>query len=202
MKTWIVLISCLSFTLVNGQNNEPIDLGIGFTIAKNPYLFEDMSHPKNIFSDSLLTKRIKTDKIIPFFYKPDYGLYHFICLEKYGKYYKILINDSEIGFVPNDRNYIFKTWDAILMSASVQRIDKLNLFKNKPNESDTNYVINTCKNDVLKVIDIIESQGEFWLEVSFAIKCETYIEADTELKTGWIKWRDFNKLLVRILLLH
>ncbi|WP_439132079.1 hypothetical protein [Polaribacter sp.] len=187
--------------VIYGQNNQPIKLGIGFAIAENPYLFEDMSHPNTIFTDSELTKRVETKAINPFFYKPDYGLYHFICLEKTNDYYKVLINDSEIGYLPNNSNYIFKTWDAILLSASVQRIDQQNFIRNSFKESDNAIILNNCKNEVLKVLDVIEINGESWLEVSFSVNCETYLEDDTELKIGWLKWRVLDKLLVRILLL-
>jgi hypothetical protein len=201
MKIWIILILSLPIPLIYGQNRQPKELGIGFAIAENPYLYEDMSHPKDIFSNSELTNRIQTDKIFPFFYKPDYGLYHFICLEKNSKYYKILINDTEIGFIPNNENYIFKEWETILLSASVERIDKQNLIRKNLTESDKETVTNNCKYETLKVTDVIERKGEFWIAVSFASNCEPYPKENAEQKTGWIKWRDLNKLLIRIQLL-
>ena len=201
MKIWITLILSLSISVIYGQNRQPKELGIGFAVAENPYLHDNMSHPKDIFTNSGLTDKIGTDKIFPFFYKPDYGLYHFICLEKNAKYYKILINDSEIGFIPNNKNYIFKTWETILMTSSVERIDKQNLIRTNPIESEKEIVTNNCKYESLKVIDIIERKGEFWIEVSFATNCEPYPKENDKRKNGWIKWRDLNKLLVRIQLL-
>ncbi len=201
MKVWITLTLSLFISVIYGQNKQPIELGIGFAIANNPYLYEDMSHPKNIYSDSKLTNRVQTDKIFPFFYKPDYGLYHFICLEKNDKYYKVLINDTEAAFIPNNQNYIFKSWETILMSASVERIDKQNLIRNNPTESDKEIITNDCKYETLKVTDVIERNGEFWISVSFAIDCEPYPKENTKRKTGWIKWRSSEKLLVRIQLL-
>ena len=201
MKIWIILILSLSISVIYGQNEQPEKLGVGFAIAENPYLYEDMSHPKDIFSNSELTNKIQTTKIFPFFYKPDYGLYHFICLEKNSKYFKILINDSEIGFIPNNGKYIFKTWETILMSASVERIDKQNLIRNSPKGTDENAITNNCEYETLKVTDIIERNGEFWLEITFAENCEAYPTENTKLKTGWIKWRNSEILLVRIQLL-
>ena len=201
MKIWIILILSLSISVIYGQNKQPKKLGIGFAVTVNPYLYENMSHPKDIFSNSELTNKIQTNKIFPYFYKPDYGLYHFICLEKNSKYFKILINDSEIGFIPNNEKYIFKTWETILMSASVARIDKQNLIRNSPTEKDEKIIINSCKYESMKVIDIIEQNGEFWIEISFATNCEAYPEDNAERKTGWIKWRILEKLLVRIQLL-
>ncbi len=201
MKIWIILIFSLSISVVYGQNKQPKKLGIGFAIAENPYLYENMSHPNNIFTNSELTDKIQTDEIFPFFYKPDYGLYHFICLEKNKRYFKILINDSEIGFIPNNGNYIFKTWETILMSASVERIDKQNLIRKNLNGTDENIITNNCEYETLKVLDVIEKNGEYWLEISFAKNCEPYPNENTEQKTGWIKWRNYENLLVRIQLL-
>ncbi len=201
MKIWIIALLSLSISITYGQNEQPKKLGIGFAIAENPYLYENMSHPIDIFSNSELTEKIQTTKIFPFFYKPDYGLYHFICLEKKSKYLKILINDSEIGFIPNNGKYIFKTWETILMSASVERIDKQNLIRNSPKESDENTITNNCEYETLKVTDMLERNGEFWIEITFATNCEPYPKESAEQKTGWIKWRNSKKLLVRIQLL-
>ena len=72
MKIWIILILSLSISVIYGQNEQPEKLGIGFAIAENPYFYEDMSHPKDIFSNSELTNKIQTTKIFPFFYKMDF----------------------------------------------------------------------------------------------------------------------------------
>jgi len=197
----MTLILSLFISVIYGQNRQPKELGIGFAIADNPYLYEDMSHPKDIFTDSRLTTKIQTDKIFPFFYKPDYGLYHFICLEKNDEYYKILINDTEIGFIPNNQSYIFKSWETILMNASVERIDNKNLIRANPTESDKEIITNDCQYEDLKVTDVIERKGDFWIAISFATDCEPYPKKDAKKKIGWIKWRDLNTLLVRIQLL-
>ena len=87
------------------------------------------------------------------------------------------------------------------MSASVERIDKQNLIRNSPKGTDENTITNNCKYETLKVTDVIERNGEFWLEITFATNCEPYPKENAEQKTGWIKWRNSEKLLVRIQLL-
>ena len=67
--------------------------------------------------------------------------------------------------------------------------------------TDENTITNNCEYETLKVTDIIERNGEFWLEITFAENCETYTTENTKLKTGWIKWRNSEILLVRIQLL-
>jgi hypothetical protein len=183
-----------------GQNQTPKELGIGFAIASDPYEFEDLSTPKNLYSNKELTEKWSSDKVYPFFLKPDYGLYHFICLEKTNDYYKVLVNDNEIGFIPNDSNYYFKTWDTILMQSTVERLTKDNpIRKEWNNESET--ISNDCEFDRLTVQDVILRDGEYWLQIYFSTECEDYPDKNSKVKYGWIKWRTNDKLLVNILLL-
>ena len=201
MKIWLILILSLSFSSISGQNRQPKELGIGLAIAKNPYSYGNNSYPKDIYTNSKLTEKIHTKKIFPFFYKPDYGLYHFICLEKNNKYYKILINDTEIGFIPNNKKYFFKTWETLLMTASVARIDrKNNPIRKKPNNTEE-IITNNCEYETLNVIDIVEQNGEFWIQITYATNCDPYSDDNAKHKTGWIKWRNMKNLLVTFQLL-
>ena len=202
MKIWIIIVLSFSFSVIKGQNKQPKELGIGLAIAKNPYSFGNRTHPNDIYKNRELTDKISTNNIFPFFYKPDYGLYHFICIEKNKKYYKILINDTEIGYIPNNQNYFFKSWETLLMTASVARIDKKsNPIRKSPNDTEKIIISNNCKFETLKVVDVIEQKGEFWIQISFATNCNPYPENGTKQKTGWIKWRNMKKLLVTFQLL-
>jgi len=200
MKNWITIL--LAFIVVSsfGQNKQPKELGIGFTIATNPYQFEDLSIPDNIFKDKELTQKWDADKVFPFFFKPDYGLYHFICLENTTDYYKILVNDSEIAYLPNDTNYYFKTWDAMILQSKVERLTKDNPIRQECDDK-SGIIENNCKYDRLTVQDVIQKNGEYWLEIHFSPECEDYPNKNSKVKYGWIKWRMNNKLLVEILLL-
>ena len=200
MKILISIILTLIFFTAKGQNQQPKEFGIGFAIATDPFLFDRTYRPNDIFIDKELTEKLTIKKVSPFFYKPDYGLYHFICLVKTKDYYKILINDSETGFIPNNENYYFKTWDAIIMNSSLERNNRNNQIRENWTEN-SKIIINECEFDRLKVTDIMEKNGEYWVSVSFAPNCETYPNEKTILKNGWIKWRTKEKLLVDILLL-
>ena len=201
MKT-LTTIATLTLTSIGcfGQNQQPRELGIGFIIASDPYKYENGSHYDRFFTDKGLTTRWTGANIFPFFYKPDYALYHFICLEKTTKYYKLLINDSSTAYVANDASFYFKTWDMMLMDASVKRLSTDNPIKEKwTNESRT--VTYNCKSGQLQVEDVIEIGGQYWLHVSFSPTCEDAIDQNAQRKYGWIKWRTKDKLLVDILLL-
>jgi hypothetical protein len=200
MKHCISILLTLLVLNSFGQNQSPKELGIGFAIASNPYEFEDLSTPKNLLKNKALTENWDSSKVFPFFLKPDYGLYHFICLEKTNDYYKILVNDTKIGYLPNDSNYYFKTWDAILLQSTVERLTKDNPIRKESNSAGE-IIINQCKFDRLTVQDVIQKDGEFWLQIYFSPECEDYPDKNSKVEYGWIKWKMDDKLLVNILLL-
>ncbi len=196
MKTWTITI-VFALTALSSMANALAtkELGIGFVVATDPYQYEDGSHYENVFSDSELKNRW-TGNISPFFYKPDYALYHFICLEKTVRYYKILINDMSTAYVPNDAHFYFKTWDMILINASVKRLTDDNPIRDELNSSRT--IEYKCASGQLQVKDVIEKNGEYWLQISFSPICD---DQEIQRTYGWIRWRTKNKLLVDILLL-
>jgi hypothetical protein len=200
MRNCVTILLTLIVLNSFGQNQMPKELGIGFAIATDPYEFEVLSTPKNLFINKELTENWKTDEVFPFFFKPDYGLYHFICLEKTKDYYKILVNDSEVGYLPNNSTYYFKTWDAVLIQSTVERLTKENPIRKESN-NESEVIVNDCEFDRLTVRDLIEKEGEFWLQIYFSPECEDYPDKNTKVKYGWIKWRINGKLIVDILLL-
>jgi hypothetical protein len=200
MKNLIIqLLTFIAFTSWS-QYDQPKEIGIGFTIATNPYEFEDLSIPKNLFKNKELNITWISKDVFPYFYKPDYGLYHFICLEKTPNYYKILVNDNEIGYLPNDSNFYFKSWDALILNKTVARLTDDNPIREESN-NNSEIVENHCEFDQFQVIDIIQKDNEYWIQISFSKDCEDYREGNSEMKYGWIKWRTDNKLLVDIMML-
>ncbi len=200
MKYLVTLLLTLVIYAASGQNRTPKEIGIGFVISSNPYQFENASHSDDLYTNPGLTKKRIHENVFPFFYKPDYGLYHFICLKKTTAYYEVLVNDTEIAYIPNNMNFYFKTWDAVLLQAAVERLTKNNLIRKELGDK-SEVVQNNCDFDRLTVEDIVEKNGEHWLFVSFSPKCEYYPNKNTQLKYGWVKWKNQGKLLVNILLL-
>lgn len=200
MKVSITIV--LTFCLLNvfSQNSQPKSLGVGFVITADPYKYENHIIPKDIFKDHNLTQKWCSEKVFPFYFKPEYGLFHFICLERKLQYYKILINDHEVAYLPNNENYYFKTWDAILFNTTVERLSKFNPIRNKKNDH-AEVIINSCENERLKVEDVQYQNGSYWLLISFSPECIDYPDKNNMVNYGWIKWREDGKLLVNILLL-
>ena len=57
------------------------------------------------------------------FYKPDYGIMHFVCVDTTDKAYKVLVNYSDFKYLPKTKSYEFKTWEEyILQSFGIRRL--------------------------------------------------------------------------------
>ncbi len=81
MKSVTAIFLFFITSLAPAQNKNPKDLGIGFAVLKDPYEIGSTAHPNIFYQDKNLTSKISGNLeslIFPFFYKPDYGLYHFV----------------------------------------------------------------------------------------------------------------------------
>jgi hypothetical protein len=192
-----------------GQDSNPIKLGLGIVAIEDAY---DGSKSVTIYSDKHLTTKTvdfklsgQLNNVSPFYFKPDYGLCYFVCLEKTNDYYKILINENEEGFLKNDGDRYFVSWESLLVNKIVERVDiKTNPLRLKPGDNET--IINLdfeIKADRLEIVEVIEIKGESWVKVNYSksgkVGCDKLTTDD--IGEGWIKWRRGDKLLVNILLL-
>ena len=189
-------------------------LGIGLIIV--PEEFE-------LFNDSLLTYRYmkwnmyssenSPKPIFPKYYKPDYGILHFICLESTSKYHKILINESKIKYSPTTNLYQFITWDKyILQSFGIRRNNQGNHEKEPLRNSSY------AKSEIVLIPEgyemfcPIEVKGD-WVKVKYDCfyneesnlhegePCSSFIEKCKNPVTGWLKWRENNMVLIDIFLM-
>ena len=192
--------------------NSVSNLGVGLIIA--PETFE-------VFDDSLLTKKFSTinmykdeNKInfCSFFYKPDYGIMHFVCIEENAKSYKVLTGPYEHEFLPKTKAYEFKTWEQyILGSFGVRREIKggsEQQLKEQPLEDSKDLEIPEGH----ELYCPMEMKGD-WIKVKYDCfyntennphegqPCSTYIDKCDKPLTGWIKWRIQNELLIGIFLM-
>lgn len=201
MKTWLTLTLLLIAASALGQGGNPHEFGIGFAVATDPYQYADGSHPSRLYRDPELKVKLTGRKVWPFFHKADYGLYHFICLEKTDAYYKVLINDTDIGYLPNDKNFYFTTWDKVMIGYPMERHSTDNPIYTCPTVTSPR-IRNHCDPDRLYVKLLIERNGEYWAYVAIPQDCEGYPDIRVKrCKLGWVKWRTQTELLVSILLL-
>ncbi len=203
LTTILILVTLTSY----GQGKNPIKLGLGIVAIKDTY---DESRIVTVYKGEDLKTKIEDfslygqlKNVSPYYFKPDYGLCYFVCLEKTKDYFKILINDKEEGFLKNDNDKYFKTWESLLINATVERLDiKANPLKTDPTKNGETITLQHDTVDRLQVIDVIEIKGEHWIKVQYSksgkVPCD---KGTTDCGEGWIKWKSEDKLLVNILLL-
>jgi hypothetical protein len=198
-------------------DNEVSTLGAGLVIA--PTQFE-------IFTDSLLRDKWigvdmyaydgSTSRMCPKFCKPDYGIMHFICVGATNKSYKILVSHSDVAYMPRTRNYTFARWeDYILASYGIRRNG------NKGDETTDLLPLRTVPSDSGVVLNIPEDYEMFcpiavrgdWVKVKYDCfynqenspyegqPCHEYINQCNNPLTGWLRWRQGNKLTIDIFLM-
>ena len=207
MRTLTTILFIITLTSY-GQEKNPTKLGLGIVAIDNTY---DEKKIVTIYKDKYLEHKIEDFKLYgqlrnvrPYYFKPDYGLCYFVCLEKNKDYFRVLINDKEEGFLKDDRDKYFKTWESILINAGVERLDpKANPLKSKPADNaetiHSGYEINV---DRLEVVDVIEINGEHWIKVNYSKSGKVPCDKGTpDCGQGWVKWKTGDKLLVNILLL-
>jgi hypothetical protein len=201
-----------------GQNcaykNDVSDVGKGLIIA--PARFE-------LFHDSLLTNKYLTVDVYndfelgdpnfcPMYYKPDYGIMHFVCIEETTNSYKVLTGVSEYKFLPKTNDYKFRNWEEyILESYGIRRgIEPAwkQPIRVKPLESSKEIEIP----EGLENLCPLELEGD-WVKVKYDCfynsesneyegePCYEYIDKCDDSAVGWIKWREKNVILIDIFLL-
>jgi hypothetical protein len=192
-----------------GQNRNPIKIGFGIVAIRDTY---DGSKTVTIYSDKNVTTKIEdfklsghSEKVLPYYFKSDYGLCYFVCLEKTNDYYRVLINDKDEGFLKNDQSKYFVSWESLLVNKTVERLDlTANPIRKEPGNNEAVVNLNfKIKVDRLKVIEVIEIKGESWVKVYYSKSgnVEWDGEMSDDVGEGWIKWKSGDKLLVDILLL-
>jgi hypothetical protein len=197
-------------------DNQVSSLGIGLIIA--PQKFE-------IYNDSLLSNKIASwdmyedeskINICSKFFKPDYGIMHFVCIAKSEKAYKVLVNFSDVKYLPKTKKYEFKTWDEyISQSYGIRRllnengdVSKKYTLRIKPEDnSDTLAIPNG-----LELFCPMKIEGD-WIKVRYDCfyneennsyegePCHNYINKCKNPLTGWLRWRKENHLLIDIFLM-
>ena len=197
-------------------DNQVSTLGIGLVIV--PSKFE-------IYNDSLLSNKLLSFdmyedepkmNICPKFFKPDYGIMHFVCIEKTAKFYKVLVNYSDVKYLPKAHNYDFKTWEQyILQSYGLKRISNNGdlVSKSLPLRIEPRENADTLS--IPKGYEMfcpIEVKGD-WVKVTYDCfyndvnslyegqPCHDYIDKCEKPLIGWLKWKDKNNLKIETFLM-
>jgi hypothetical protein len=196
--------------------NPVFSLGKGLIIT--PTEFE-------LYNDSLLTEQYvsldmyKDENEIDFyskFFSPEYGIMHFVCVDKSEKAFKVVVNHSDIKFLPITNEYIFETWNKYIL-------ESLGIRRNRKNGLDTlpdfqlreRPDINSNSIEVPEGFELFcpfEINGD-WVNVKYDCfynddynihegkPCHEYIDDCSNPLTGWIRWKKKNQLLIDIFLM-
>ncbi len=222
----LIIIFILSLCNVSafGQceySNPTSELGIGLlaynTEGDRPFIFE--AYNNRDLSDKFCSWEIYDFEVPwPFcakFHKPDYGIVQVVVLDSVGPSYKVLVNEKDIKFVPNDTSYTFWPWEEYLKkSHGIRRSIENNNFKNQPlkeqpNDSSENVQL---PDDKYELFCVIEVKGD-WIKVKYdcfynssqnpheGMPCSTYIADCPSSATGWLRWKIGNKIIVDIFLM-
>lgn len=201
MKLYYILAAFLLSGSIAWTKN-PASLGIGFAVAEDPYRYVSFTELAEFYEDKGLSNRLSNadhELIAPYFYKTDYGLLHFICLEQTDRYFKVLLNDAKVGYLKRDGSFKFLTWSEVLAGASVRRNDLKNPIYVERSQNSSVIKVD-CDREYLRVKELREENGTYWMRIGYTGDCDPYAN-DENLKEGWIQWRKNDQLLVQIFLL-
>jgi hypothetical protein len=193
-------------------DNAVSSLGIGLVIVSRKF---------EVFNDSLLRERwtvgdmlaedMALARVCPKFFKPDYGIMHFVCTGTTEKSYRILVNYKAIKYLPKTSAYRFHTWESyLLQSYGVRRRQEGSILplRKMPDDHADTLAIPAGQ----ELFCPVQVQGD-WLQVKYDCfynetdhphegePCREYIgECETPL-TGWLRWRSDQHLLIDIFLM-
>jgi hypothetical protein len=122
----------------------------------------------------------------------DYGYFQFRCLgEQNGRYNVIINNETGLSYwMATNSGTEYVAWEAYLKSMfSVERITGQEIYTEPDVKSDTvPYKGTDCF--VVKAM-----RGE-WIEVYTDDRCDDGADKPTRVKSGWIRWRNGDEILV------
>jgi len=197
MKTLLTVF--LAFICLSSFGQNEIGLGI---VSIN---FDDKTHIE-FYESSDLNKTLKTvdffddesinswniknleshkDWLQPESMWLDYGQFKFRCKTKQTDCFEVYVSESQTMWIRNEEFTEFMDWETYLTSMlSVERIDTSQEIYSKP----------FTKSEVIESEDdcfsVKQMKGE-WIEV------ETGEHCDSEKRvSGWIQWKDGNKILI------
>ena len=198
--------------------NEVSSLGIGVVIAPVKLAIYDDSLllGKPVMIDMYAQSETLTGYCTLTF-SPEYGLMHFACTGKTAKAYQVLINYSQVKYLPKEKGYKFQTWEQYIESSFGVRRKTIGTGKQEKPIGTLHKEPND-KADTITIPDghemfcAMQAQGD-WVKVQYNCfynmehdpyegqPCHNFIQKCKDPLTGWLRWREGNKLLIDIFLM-
>lgn len=211
-------VSKIQFNGKCDTDNEVSSLGIGVVIAPVKLAIYDDSllSGKPVLIDMYAQAETLTG-YCTFTFDPEYGLMHFACTGKTAKAYQVLINYSQVKYLPKVKGYKFQTWEQYIESSfgvrrKTTKIGQQNkpmgTLQKEPNDKADTVAIP----EGFEMFCAMQLQGD-WLKVQYNCfynmehdpyegqPCHNFIDKCKSPLTGWLRWRDGNKILIDIFLM-
>ena len=222
-KHSFLTVLCLNAILLCAQDNAiTIDsvgctfehntctLGIGVVMITdsldiyNDSLLHDKAESHTLSESMTPTSNWGTLKYCPLYFKPDYSVVHFVCIGKTAKAYKVIVNYSQIKYLPRTKEYVFRAWDSYILesgglSCSPQH-DSTYVLRQAPSLNSDSVVVHDYHG--IRGFCPVEVKGD-WVKVIYTCpyyECGIHSSKSEcgDRKTAWLKWKKKNKLLVYI----
>lgn len=187
-------------------NNQVTSLGMGLLLMPGKCKFYNNKALTDLYMEWDLSENYDPPQLAcALYYKPDYGIAHYVCLDSTEKYYHILINGNQEKYVPRIYGKIFENWPTYIFGS----IGGINL---PMNEEEGYYIhmtpLETADKMAVQVNAFcpLDVQGD-WVKVKLdcytfdeksAEDCHLYIDECKSTPVGWIRWRKGNKILIGI----
>ncbi|MEW5675956.1 hypothetical protein ABGT15_06545 [Flavobacterium enshiense] len=170
------------------QNDEYFNqLGVGLVQFTNVEAKIQLYADKNM-QKSIINNVLGAD-VMPFFYKPDYGILFFSCAEVNKDCFKIFLKNNEVAYLKKEKHMKYFSWNDFLKNEIVglsAKDTEANLYADVVNGDQIDNS-RFSSDDEIDIIDVKDN----WLQINNA----------TVKKTYWMKWSEEEKLLVDIYLL-
>jgi hypothetical protein len=127
-------------------------------------------------------------------FKPDYFLFYIRCIEKTATRFKVVVNEETglIKFLPNSSKLKLQTWEEYVMNVfSIDFNSSYVKIYDRIGGTPLKEILESHKIKIPK-----EIKGE-WMRIIWS-DTEEYPSDTSEIRTGWIKWKEGNKIIVTI----
>ena len=181
-------------------------LGTGLVIAPDSFqIYNDSNLQELILSTNMYNGKIPKS-IYPIIFKPDYGLMHFVCLGFNDKFYRVLINDTLIGYFPRTSEYEFENWNKyIIESYGIALKERTDIYSSD-NESSSKIKYNKemllcpilLKGEFIKV-RIGCQEGSFDESMEDEMCPQILKQCNKKGIEGWVRWKENEVLKIDIL---
>lgn len=125
--------------------------------------------------------------IQPKFFDDTFGLCYFVCTERTGRYYKILVNPLDELYIKADSGFEFLEWGSFLENDHFTYISRKDWYHNRirlqPNDNTPEIIYERGYDTMIP----LKIEGD-WLKVKFF--------NNRGRQVGWIRWKSDTKLLI------